>query len=35
MRNMGAAVMKKLTMVMPSETYGPKSGRALDRISLL
>lgn len=35
MRNIGAAVMKKFTIVIPSETYGPTSGRALDRMLLL
>jgi hypothetical protein len=34
-RNIGGKVMIVLTMVMHSETYGPKSGRALDRMLLL
>lgn len=35
MRKMGGKVMIALTIVMPSETKGPRSGRALERISLL
>lgn len=34
-RNIGGKVMMVLTIVMHRETYGPKSGRALDRILLL
>ena len=35
MRNMGANVMNTFTIVMPRDTYGPKSGSVLDKMSLL
>lgn len=35
MRNMGGKVMNTFTTVMPSETYGPRSGSDFDKISLL
>jgi len=35
MRMIGGNVMRVLTNVIPSETYGPASDRTRDRISLL
>lgn len=35
MRKMGGKVMMTLTIVMPSDTNGPRSGSAFDRMSLL
>ena len=35
MRKIGGKVMITFTMVIPSETKGPRSGSAFDRMALL